>query len=381
MKQHRINFLLLIFISFIANSCFAKDKSVLIKPTDSKIVYLGRIDFQDSLKPTFSYPGVSIKAKFKGTSIAAILEDLGAGDERTTNYFSVLIDDKLYSVLKLKSGVETYQLAQGLKDTNHTVELIKRTESMVGKCAFHGFKLEENKSLLAFEEQKTLKFEFVGDSFTAGYGNDTNFVEGNPLGFTSENENNFTAWGAIATRKLKAQYVCTAYSGRGMYRNFDGSTTGTLPQLYDFIFPDDKNSPKWNHQLYSPDIITVTLGINDHYLNGVNPPQMLDSTSFVKTYIQFLIKLNEIHPKAKLICVIPSGISDVYPQGLNQRTVFTSLLHDIVKNAQNKTGSKIYMLAHSVQQAPFGEDWHPSNKSHEVMADEFVKFVKKEILK
>ena len=166
-----------------------------------------------------------------------------------------------------------------------------------------------------------------------------------------------------------------------MYRNFDGSTTGTLPQLYDFIFPDDKNSPKWNQQLYSPDIITVTLGINDHYLNGVNPPQMLDSTAFVKTYIQFLIKLNEIHPKAKLICVIPSGISDVYPQGLNQRTVFTSWMRDIVKTAENKTGLKIYTLTHSVQQAPFGEDWHPSNKSHEVMADEFVKFVKKEILK
>ena len=104
----------------------------------------------------------------------------------------------------------------------HTVQLFKRTESFVGVTRFYGFELMGFKAA-AEVEKPTKKLLIIGDSFSCGYGNDVELsAEQNPeIGFHAKNENNYLAYGAVAARKLGFQYQCIAYSGRGMYRNFD----------------------------------------------------------------------------------------------------------------------------------------------------------------
>src|SRR5690554_1850406 len=102
------------------------------------------------------------------------------------------------------------------------------------------------------------EIEFIGNSITCGYGNESSQ---NPpkSGFTSVNENNYMAWGAIAARELQAQYSCVAYSGRGLYQNNDGSTAGTLPKIYDQVIADNA-TVTWDNTRYVPDIIVINLG-------------------------------------------------------------------------------------------------------------------------
>ena len=376
-----IKFMLMCFLvcSFFPDLKAQADKK-LIKPTDTNIVYTGRIDFSNAMKPTFSYPGVSIKTLFTGTTIDVVLEDQGDGGDKTTNYFNVIIDKQVVKVLKLLPGKNHYSVIHELKDSIHEIELFKRTESQVGKCVFHGFKLPINQKLIKPLEAHKLKFEFIGDSFTAGYGNDTNYIKGNNSGFHAKHENNYLAWGAIVCRNLNLEYVCTAYSGRGLYRNNTGAETNTMPLVYDLVFPDELDGPLWQHDLYIPDFTIISLGANDFYLESGNPPQPVDSMKFVNTYINFIKKLKNLYPKTKIVCIVPSSISNNWPPNLYLRNKFIRLVDEVVVQS-NKVGIGVYQFTHTLQKPPYGEDWHASVKTHQVMADEFMSFIRPLLLK
>lgn len=137
-----------------------------IPANDFKIKYTGRIDFTDSLQPRYSFPSVSIKVKFKGSGISAIIHDYGLGGIGTTNYYKVIVDGNIVNEqLKMNNGENTYILTSDLPLSDHTVEIIKITEGASGVSSFIGFKVDGG-------EQKTLdlpsgpnkKIEFIGDS-------------------------------------------------------------------------------------------------------------------------------------------------------------------------------------------------------------------------
>ena len=257
----RILYILTSIILF--SDCIGQTPTNFIPADDPNIQYMGRIDFSNPLAPTYSYPGVTISAKFNGTAISGDFQDYGTGGAQTTNYYNVFIDNVFIKALKIMSSTTTYSLATDLSNTTHTISLTKRTESSVGKSAFKGFYIEGN-SLLTPDAMPINKIEFIGDSWTCGYGNELAGTGGQYVGFNSVNEDNYSAWGAITSRRLNAQYHCTAYSGRGMYRNNSGSTSGVIPQVYPRIFPDDANSV-WNYNNYIPDVCVIHLGTNDFF--------------------------------------------------------------------------------------------------------------------
>jgi hypothetical protein len=348
-----------------------------IPANDPYFQYTGRIDFTNPKKPTFSYPGVSVKANFQGTTLTAIIKDYGSGSATTTNYFNVIIDGGTPIVLKTNNTDTLYTISTSLSDTDHTFELIKRTESSVGKCDFRGLKLGSGKALLSPSSRPTIRFEFIGDSYTCGYGNEVNIPQGgNPnTGFHSVNENNYNAWGAIATRSMNAEYVCTAASGRGLYRNNTGSTSGTIPSVYDQIITD-QSSPVWDHNNYIPNVIVMHLGTNDFY--PVSQGSAIDSAAFVSTYINFINKLRGYYPAACIICAVPNGLSDYYPEGANNYTHAKNFIKSIVDFMHTQGDNKVYnfiMTKQGTQGEAYGEDYHPSLQTHQIMASDLVTFV------
>src|ERR1035437_3352728 len=181
-----------------------------VNASDTNIQFTGRVNKIDPNNVFFAFPGVSIKTKFQGTAIDAILIEYGSGSTTTTNYFNVIIDGGIPTVLKLSSSQTIYQLARGLYDGIHTIELFKRTESNVGKVAFKGFQLQTGKKLIQPDTLPQRKIEFIGNSITCGYGNELTTTVPDNFHFTSANENNYKAWGAITARNLSAQYSCVA---------------------------------------------------------------------------------------------------------------------------------------------------------------------------
>lgn len=380
----RIFFIFILAISILFLSCKKDDVSPGTQATDTTMVffnaqntniqYSGRINFDDPLAPIFWFPGVSIKANFQGPSIDVVLRDYSSGTDATTNYYNVLIDDVLYKVLKVNQDDTLYRIARNLTDTNHKIEIFKRTESQVGNTSFKGFCLQINKHLIAASTQLTRKIEFIGDSYTCGYGNEVSIPSNPNTGFHSVNENNYNAWGAIVARDLNAEYHCTAYSGRGLYRNNSGSTTGILPSIYNRINPNDPTYT-WNTANYVPDVVVIHLGTNDFAPEQNTTPSMVDSTTFVDTYINFITTLRGYYPSAKIICVRPNSQTDYFPAGFKTLTRMTNYIK-AVKDHFTGTDANVFYFELTPQSAPYGEDWHPSAATHQSMATQIEPFIR-----
>lgn len=361
-------------VIFLNTCAFAQ---TTIPANDAKIQYIGRIDFTNPLAPTFAFPGVSIKAKFQGTSISANLTEYGAGGVATTNYFNVIIDGGTPVVLKLAAAQTTYELASGLVDTEHTIELFKRTEASVGKVAFKGFVLENGKALVEAEALSKKRIEFIGNSITCGYGNESST---NPPkdGFSSVNENNYNAWGAVTARNIDAQYMCTAYSGRGLVRNNTGSTSGVASQFYNRIFPDEGSST-WNHQNYKPHIIVINLGTNDFAAEVSNAAYTVEKTDFQNGYKEFISTLRSHHADAKIICAVGVMMSDYYPVGASHWTRIQDYVSTMVDDVNNGGDKNVFYFKMNPQVAPYGEDWHPTAATDVKMANGLTDFINEKI--
>jgi len=356
---------------------FAQSKTV-ITASDSRIIISGRFDKSDPNNVIFAFPGVSIKAKFEGTSIDALLIEYGSGTAITTNYCNVIIDGGTPTVLQLSSSQSVYPLANGLSQGVHTVELFKRTESNVGNIIFKGFQLDEGKKLVAADALPKRKIEFIGNSITCGYGNGISTTSPDNFHFTSANENNYNAWGAVAARTLNAQYSCVAYSGRGLYQNNTGSKTGTLPRIYDQIIADDA-STAWNHYNYIPDVIVINLGTNDFFAEVASASYTVDSATFVKTYIDFITKLRGYYPNASFVCCVGTMMSDSYPSGGKHWTRIQNYVSSVRTYFNTLGDSKVFYLKLEPQNSPYGEDWHPTAVTDKIMADTLTQFINKNI--
>jgi lysophospholipase L1-like esterase len=357
------------------SSCYQVDGQGMVQcnASDPNIQYSGRVYNTGADNIVFAYPGVSIKARFLGTAINAVLKDYSSGGPAATNYFNVIIDGGKPTILKLNADQTMYPLANGLKDSIHTVELFKRTEAFNGKVAFKGFQLNKGAKLVPPAPLLSRRIEFIGDSQVCGYGNES---AGNPPtdGFTSINENNYTAWGAVTARNLNAQYSCIAYSGRGLYRNFSGSTKGVVPELYDQVIPDDA-SLTWDHHKFTPDVIVVNLGTNDYSAEATNPDYKVGQ-AYTDAYHALLSKLRVYYPNAAMICHIGVMMNDQYPEGAKAWTRIQTDIKAIVA-AKNKSGDeKIYYYKSDPQKAPFGEDYHPTAATHAAVANGLTNFIK-----
>ncbi|MDA3928133.1 MAG: GDSL-type esterase/lipase family protein [Prolixibacteraceae bacterium] len=352
--------------------------TVHFQASDANIVYSGRIDNSNPDTVVFSYPGVSIRTKFQGTSIAAKLTEMGSGSSTTTNYFNVIVDGGEPTVLKLSIDQSDYELVSGLANVEHTQELFNRTESNVGKVAFQGFLVDEGKKLLPPDSLPTRKIEFIGNSITCGYGNEIAVTDPDNYHFKAVNENNYKAWGAVTARNLDAQYSCIAYSGKGLFQNNTGRTNETMPILYDRILADDVASV-WDHSKYVPDLIVINLGTNDFAAETNNAAFTLVDTVFINCYIDFIRKLRTYYPNASIICTVGVMMSDYYPSGANQWTRIQQYVSTVVQRMNETGDSNVFYLKLDPQQSPYGEDWHPTEETHSSMASTLTDFISTKI--
>jgi lysophospholipase L1-like esterase len=351
-------------------------------PDDSSIQYTGRIDKSNRSAYTFSYCGVTIHTAFYGSFIEAEFTEYGNGSAGGTNYFNVIIDGELQEKpLRLQPGKHVYTLAENLSEGAHTIELFKRTESQVGAVAFHGFVTDISGEKLPIANLPELKLEFVGNSITCGYGNEMAFTVHDletQSGFNSLNENNYMAYGAITARNLQAQYSCIAYSGRGLYQNNTGSSVGTVPKIYDRIFPDNPQSV-WTAEEranYTPHYIVVNLGSNDFYAETSLGTQFyVEREKFINAYIAFVNTLRTYYPQATIICAVGVMMSNNAPEGAQQWTRIQEHVQAVCNHFVAKGDNKVMYLKFEPHTAPYGEDWHPSIATHQKMAERLTEFI------
>lgn len=305
--------------------------------------YSGRIDDSDPKAPVLIWPGTSILTRFEGTSLTLMLEG------KNTNYFQVIIDGR-EQVIKVDRGFKPYDIAYGLTDTVHTLEIFKRTEAMVGDTVFHGLALDSGKTVLPTVRQFDKKIEFYGDSITVGAFNEYPIDNENWGDFSKYN--NYLSYGAITARALNAQYSCIAVSGIGLIKSYDPGKT--QQEIWNKLY-FEADGPEWDFSRWQADIVVVNLGQNDSSL-GV-------TDAFGPTYKTYLENIRAKYPAAHIICTLG-------PLGVNTNAAYRNYVQTAVASLNAAGDTKIY--THFFTQIT---SVHPRVAMHRDMADELAAFI------
>lgn len=330
--------------------------SVEIAPGDPAILYVGRFDHTEPTAPRSSWPASTISLTIDGGSASAIFSDEGK------SHWQVVINGEATEVLALQSGKHSYSIAQNLPQGTHRIDLVKRTEASQGTTTFHGFTVDEQTTRLP-TTPRARHIEVIGDSITCGFGNEAASKEEK---FTPATENAWLTYGAIAARALDADYTAIAASGKKLWPD------NTIVSLYDRTLTNAAN-PKWDFSASTPDIIVINLGTND-FANS-NPEQ----EPWVAAYVKFINQLRTLYPKAHIYCAVGPMISE-WPGNRKPRSAILGYLEDVVAQSNTGAHSPVRLLDFGVQYQHhgIGAQWHPSVRTHQIMADKMVEAIRRD---
>jgi lysophospholipase L1-like esterase len=348
-------------------------------PADEpRLQYTGRVDWSSSAGPTAAFPGVTVRLRCACTDVDVAFEDLGTGGAEHTNFLDLRVDGVSRGTLQARPGEPWVPGVRDLPPGEHTVELVKRTEAYAGAVRFRGVRVRG--ALLEPPARPARRIEFVGDSITCGYGDEASiaaptYTEPN-TGYHARNQDVGKAHGPLTAQRLGAEWVTTCVSGRGVYRNNDGSRAGVLPLVYRRTLPDSP-TPTWDPRSYVPDVLVVNLGTNDFSVNDASGlPSAPPSEPFQQAYAAFVRELRATYPSARIVCAVGPMLNDSYPPG---RQAWTRLRRDVsalVSTLRAEGDTRVHAFAFTPMAGdPYGEDWHPTAAFHARMADELVPFL------
>ena len=318
--------------------------------------FIGRFDQSKADAPVFAWPGTAIALRFTGTAIGVTLSDSG------NNVFEVVLDGK-HTVLTLQSGMKKYALGSGLAAGAHDLLLYRRTEPSFGETTFNGFDVSAS-AYLPGAPFPTRRLEVIGDSISAGYGN-----EGvNPCQFTSATENQYLSYEAIAARAVNAELYTEAWSGIGMLRNYDATTTDVMPDRYPRTLPERATSA-WDFGKFLPDAVVINLGTND-FAKG-DP-----GAAFQAAYLKFVTDLRVHYASSRFFLALGPMLSDGdYPKA-------AAYLKAVIAARATAGDKNLTLLEFGSQDANadgLGCDYHPSLKTHQKMADKLQAALKADL--
>jgi lysophospholipase L1-like esterase len=327
---------------------------------DSAFLYSGRVDQSTPGEVTFDWPGICIRTSFEGTSCKAVLQGKCCYD--------VTIDEKPHRVIEVGDHKDTIEIADNLQSGVHTLLIAKRSETNMNVCTFYGLIIDKNCKLIKPKIAPSRNIEFIGDSYTAGFGNEFLSRECAPeksdeilLKTTNTNK----AFGPLLAKSFKADYQVNAYSGKGLVRNYNGIDNGKeFPVYYDKLFNSKVNTgtsaPLWNFSSWHPQVVVIGLGLNDFLAD----PPYADSARYDAAYAALLQLLREKHPGVKMICCATS----VWPtQALIPR------VKAIVSNEKISGRDDVfYFEYHTENTALFS---HPSTEDNKKIARELQSLI------
>jgi lysophospholipase L1-like esterase len=265
---------------------------------------------------TYTWPGIYFDARFEGDTFFFITDD-------SENILNVIVDGKSLGRLE-KPGKAQYAV-KGLDWGVHDVRLEKLTESQAGTGRFDGFYINKPyshglppgvKRGTALEPvPRARQIEFIGDSYTVGYGNTSTKREctKDEIWATTDTQQ---AFGPLTAKHYDADYQINAYSGRGIVRNYDGFIGDPLPALYPYALYDGKteyNKPDWQ-----PQIIMIALGGND-FSTPVHAGEKWATqedlrADYIANYVTFVKTLRARNPNTSFLLANygePEIISDI----------------------------------------------------------------------
>lgn len=305
----------------------------------------------DGSRAAFEWPGSAIEINFQGSSLDVSLNDTG-------NNSMVVEMDGAVSRIDLQKGKHDYHIASSGTDGPHSVRLIRRTEAFLGPTVLEDVRVSG--SFLP-PRQRPYSLLVIGDSISTGYG-----VEGKDTkcGFSADTENQYLTYAAIAARSFNADVISLAFSGKGLVRNYDGSTAATMPEIYGRLLP----SRNGDAPLPKSDVIIVHLGSND-YAGGTRP------NGFVQQYLTLLASLRANDPAAQIYAAIGPMLAG------DDLEVALRSIDEVVAKRHADGDKKIAAIQFTdpIGTPSRGCDWHPNEAGQASMAQQLAQRIRDDL--
>ena len=341
-----IALLLLFLIISPAAQAAGPNLTKKVPASDSGISYTGRT-LAEGEGVSFDWVGTYLQTDFTGGSIAVDISDTG------NNYFNIFIDEKLTRKIQVNSPTATrIILAQGLSSGFHRLKLQRCTEGSQGRTTIHGIYLTKNGRLAPVAPRKRL-IEFIGDSYTCGYGTEA----GSNERFKPETENCNQAYACMVARYFNADYVLIAHSGRGMSRNYGDSlmiSPNNMVERYLRLF-DEAPAPAYSFKVYRPDLVTINLGTND-YSTGKGPKP----ETFAAQYLKMIEQVRSHYGEVPILCIIAHSAGKPLKTSMAEVSRRVSDMKNVYV-ATEMPG----IVSHATD---MGADWHPNYQGQRKIA-------------
>jgi len=305
-------------------------------------------------KYTYQWPGTYFTASFQGTEAYFRVGEGKQALHVTVNHQSPV------ALVKPEPGVCRIS---GLTDGAHTVRIEVVTESHAGPNSFGGFSLPRSASPLPAQHEAR-QIEFIGDSYTVGYGNISTKHECTEEE-VRETRDDSLAYGPLTAKHYGADYQINAISGRGVVRNYNGDSGDTLPVAYPYVLFDKQNL--YADSSWEPRIVVVALGTND-FSTPLNPGEKWKSrdqlhADYEATYVAFLQGLRTRYPHAFFLLWATDGADGEILE--EAQTVSRQL------NALGDTKVAFIPVSGLDMSACH---WHPSTEDDKIVAGTLIDF-------
>lgn len=332
-----------------------------ISATDSRVTFVGRSVVENG-SHRFDWPSTYFRVAFTGKSLSMRVSD------SKRNFYAVWVDSPTSAaptrIVEVQGNdtIIDLILAADVKKSKvkeHQVVIQKRTEAGCGTTTIHEF-ITDGKFVQA-APLKERQIEFIGDSYTCGYGVD---APSRYDKFSDETENASRTYASIVSRYFDADYFTIAHSGRGICRNAGSNIPWELmPDLYQYTIDRDSTT-LWSvdQSKFRPDLTVIYLGAND--FSGWMMP---DNKKFNKGYLSLLsgIKANygEEHP---ILCMTPGPYEFLF-----------LYVRDVVNNCGMKN---VYFLGHcpmihNETNEDLGAGWHPNYNGQLKIAHALIPYI------
>lgn len=355
--------LLLVLVSGIGCK---KEKMTLFPASDPHLAWHGRT-WEDNTGYRYLIGSASsLQFKFYGNQCRIWMQNAAPGSDY--NYISLVIDGERQPRTALRldslSPVDVIPTSPG---PIHTIELYKETEAINGAVIISQVEAD---SLGISPETSQKRIEFIGNSITAGMSSDASGIPCD-AGTWYDQHNAYDAYGPRVARALDMEYMLSAFSGIGIYRNSQGDSP-VMRDIYPSAFlSPNPNSPRWDFNQFTPDIVSICLGTND-FSDGSEPSPRapFDPLQFIPAYVDFINTIHGHYPDALII------ITNTPMLDRQKNIILMDCLQKIKIQAEATiTGLKpIYIFSFS-NEYHGGCMGHPGVEEQGKMAEEMVLFL------
>ncbi len=332
----------------------------------------------------FDWTCAGFTVRFTGTTLTAKIRSIGVIDindrERKRMEYSCIgvvgpDGESLVYRTECVDAEKWYTLFEAEQPGTYTLRVVKLSENARGKTGVCEIETDGTLEPVPFEKKKTI--EFIGDSITCGYGDESKAMM-DP--FKTSEENGWIAYGPLAARKLGLEFSMVCVSGIGVTagtRNFTFPGYIPMEKGYPYTDPYYDNEVKrpqqlWDFAAHPTDIIVLNLGTNDR--SAVAFAQTLEAAEvenefFRVHYRKFLEDLRRLNGPDTLICCM-LGPMDFY---------LADEIRMIVDAYQKETGDTKIRFGKfrgvNMMTEGHGSAGHPTAKTQARMAEELVHYL------